>query len=179
MDWASIARNLGKEVCDVASLASDKIEKHLVVKNIQMQISRFRQKYDYIFIDCRGTIDEYTIGAIRSADTIITPLSSSALDLQATSTLLDMFEQINISKGGGMSLHLILNNITPNTNTVKNAISEIKNNIENRQGVHLCDTVINRREIYKTSWADGESVFSANDKKAQEEFSSFIEEINL
>lgn len=179
LDWASIARNLGKEVCDVVSLASDKIEKHLVVKNIQMQIARFRQKYEWIFIDCRGTIDEYTIGAIRSADIVVTPLSSSALDLQATSTLLDMFEQINMSKGGNMILHLVMNNITPNTITLKEAVSLIKANIHTRCGIKICDTVLVRRESYKTSWGNGESVLNCDDKKAKEEFLSFIEEISL
>lgn len=177
LDWASIARNYGKDVCDVVSLTSEKIEKHLIVKNIQMQLARFKEKYKMIFIDCRGTIDEYTIGAIRAADKVITPLSASALDLQSTSTLLDIFEQINLSKGSDMELSLILNNITPNTNTLSESIEQIEKDISKRHGVKLCKSYLVRREVYKTSWAEGDSVLSSDNQKAKEEFLSFIEEV--
>lgn len=178
LDWASIARTYGKDVCDVVSLAGEKTEKHLIVKNTQMQIQRFRSKYEFIIIDCRGTIDEFTIGALRSADIVITPLSASALDLQATSTLLDMFEQINATKDYTMHLYLLLNNVIANTNTLKDSIRLIRERIAENNSLSLCKTIIHRREEYKTAWGEGESIFATNGK-GKDEFLSFIKETSI
>ena len=179
LDWASLARSYDKNVCDVVSLASEKTERHLIVKNTQMQIQRFRRKYRYIVIDCRGAIDEFTIGAIRSADTVITPLSSSALDVQATSTILDIFEQINASKGYTMNLYLVLNNVVANTTSLKDARNAIQDMIKGYQGMVMCQTFIQKREDYKTAWGEGDSIFATSNNKGKDEFLSLIREIKL
>lgn len=179
LDWASIARSYGKDVCDVVSLAGEKIERHLIVKNIQMQVSRLKKKYDYILIDCRGTLDEYTIGAIRSADIVITPLSSSPVDIQATTMLLDLFEQVNATKDYSMTLWMVLNGIVPNTNTLKDAKASILETISGNNHIKLCDAIIYRREDYKTAWGHGGSIFDTDNEKGKEDFLSFIKEVAL
>lgn len=179
LDWASLARANENEICDVISLTSAQPERHLIVKNTQLQIERFRAKYEYIVIDCRGAIDEYIIGALRSADIVITPLSASALDLQATSTLLDMFEQINASKGFSMKLYLVMNNVVANTNLLRDARRAIDERLENTEGIRLCKTCLYRREDYKAAWGNGDSIFSLKNEKAINEFLAFIGELNL
>lgn len=179
LDWSSIARANNKNICDVISLASNQTERHLVVRNTQLQIDRFRKKYEYIIIDCRGAIDEYIIGALRSSDIVITPLSASALDVQATSTLLDMFEQINASKNYVMQLFLVMNNVVQNTNLLKEAQDAIIKRLENTIGMTLCETCLYRREDYKTAWGNGESIFAINNEKAKKEFLNFISELNI
>lgn len=179
LDWAALARASGYEVCDVVSLANESTERHLIVKNTQLQIERFKRKYEYILIDCRGSIDEFIIGALRSSDTVITPLSSSSLDLQATGTLLDMYENINASKNFNMQLFLILNNVVPNTKSMKDVIDALERRVRDVPGITLCSTIIYRREEYKSIWANGQSVFASSNQKAKNEFLSFIKEIQL
>lgn len=179
LDWAALARASGYEVCDVVSLANESTERHLIVKNTQLQIERFKRKYEYILIDCRGSIDEFIIGALRSSDTVITPLSSSSLDLQATGTLLDMYENINASKNFNMQLFLILNNVVPNTRSMKEVVDALERRVRDVPGITLCSTIIHRREEYKSVWANGQSVFASANQKAKSEFLSFIKEIQL
>ncbi len=179
LDWAALARASGYEICDVVSLANESTERHLIVKNTQLQIERFKRKYEYILIDCRGSIDEFIIGALRSSDTVITPLSSSSLDLQATGILLDMYENINASKNFSMQLFLVLNNVVPNTKSTKEVIDALEKRIQDVPGITLCNAIIFRREEYKSVWANGQSIFSSENQKAKNEFFSFIKEIQL
>lgn len=179
LDWSAMARNNGKDICDVISLANESTPKPLIVRNTQQQVKRFRTKYDFIIIDCAGTMDEFTTGAMRSADLIVCPLSSSGLDVQATLTVIDKFNDINESKGECMQLRIVLNNVVPNTKLIKDTKATIAEYIEGYECIKLCETEITKREDYKNAWLSGGTIFDLHNTAAQEEFSSFINELNL
>ena len=90
-------------------------------------LSQFKEKYDYILIDCMPSLGMITINALACADKVIIPVQSQFLATkgmgQLLKTVIKIRKQINPDlKVGGILLTLV----DERTNLAKNIRSELK-----------------------------------------------------
>lgn len=113
-------------------------------------IENSRSQYDFVIIDVGGFDSDINRTALRHSDKILIPVSDSITEVLGFKTFSAILEQIDTSA----QISIVLNNIHPltqNFNTIREAIADTN--------IHLLDTVVRNRKIYKTTMGNGKSVF--------------------
>lgn len=113
-------------------------------------IENARSQYDFIIIDVGGFDSDINRTALRYSDKILIPVSDSITEVLGFKTFRAILEQIDTPA----QISIVLNNIHPltrNFDTIREAIADTN--------IHLLDTVVRNRKIYKTTMGEGSSVF--------------------
>lgn len=140
-------------------------------------LSQFKEKYDYILIDCMPSLGMITINALACADKVIIPVQSQFLATkgmgQLLKTVIKIRKQINPDlKVGGILLTLV----DERTNLAKNIRSELKETYGNV--FRLFETQIPRAIKVAESTSEGESIFSYDKhSKVSVAYNNFAKEV--
>jgi chromosome partitioning protein len=127
--------------------------------------------YDVVIIDGAPRLDSRNRSAIKSADLVVIPIQPSAVDLWATSGLIDMLRESQEMFGRPDAAFLVSRAIqgTRLAGEVADVLREY--------GIPVLDTVINQRIVYAEAMAMGLSVLEMEDEKAKAEIESLTKEL--
>ncbi len=161
-----------------SALASDKrpfpVSVIAVAGNLAREVSRFRQDYQYLVIDCPPTLEtETTRLAISVSDTILMPVLPSPIDLWASVRLAAVIERAKLSNPT-LGAYLVINQLEP-----RNALSRGMQQALAEFDIPSLKAGLRRRAIYRTSAIEGASVFCLGKRgtAAAQEVESIIEEV--
>lgn len=161
-----------------SALASDQrpfpVSVIAVAGNLAREVSRFRQDYQYLVIDCPPTLETDTTRlAISVSDSILMPVLPSPIDLWASVRLAAVIEQAKLSNPN-LRAHLVINQLEP-----RNALSRGMQQALAEFDIPSLKTGLRRRAIYRTSAIEGASVFCLGKRgiAAAQEIESIIEEV--
>ena len=144
---------------------------------LRNSLTKIKDKYDYILIDCMPSLGMITINALASADEVVIPVQSQYLAAKGMGHLLQTVskvrKQINPNlKGGGILLTLYDNR----TNLSKETNNELKNNYGSF--VRIFDAKIPIAVKTAESTSKGTSIFAYDkNSKVAQAYSSFAKEV--
>ncbi len=145
-----------------------------VAGNLAREVSRFRQDYDFVVIDCPPSVDaEATRLAMSVADKVLIPVLPSPVDLWASIRLADTLEQAKLSRPQ-LDAYLIVNQVES-----RSALSRAMQEALAEFDIPALKSVLRRRAIYRTSAIDGGSVYCIGKRgeAAAEEIDLIINEV--
>lgn len=92
-------------------------------------LSRVKQNYDYVLIDCRPSLGMLTLNALTAADSIIIPVQAQYLSAKAMTQLFQTVEKIRSHTNPELAIDGILLTIVDNrTNLAKSTVEAIRRN---------------------------------------------------
>lgn len=121
----------------------------------------------YLIIDVGGFDTDINRIAMSRANKILVPISESATEIIGFKTFEAILGEIDAT-----SINMVLNNIHPLQKDFTNVENAVRNN-----NVKLLKTVVRQRKTYKTSLAEGKSVFESIDLKAIAEIKGLKDEL--
>ncbi|HRM14823.1 MAG TPA: ParA family partition ATPase [Flavobacterium sp.] len=145
--------------------------------NLAKEISKIKQKFDFVIIDSAGRQSELTRLAIVACDVAIIPNTTSPLDAWATKETLKAIDEIQGYRD--FSTYFLLSGVNPQTKV----FTEVKEWLGQSYDVPMLDSKIASRTAFSRSIGEGLSIFEykddhgKQDKKAIAEFNSLIDEI--
>jgi chromosome partitioning protein len=160
---------------DLAAIESElasKIARESVLKKL---LAPYRDKYDYILIDCPPSLGILTINAFTASDEIFIPLQAEYLALSGLSKMMEIMElirsELNPSlKVGGIFLTQFDSRKVLNRNILEGVKDQFPNDVFNsiiRENVSLAEAPISQRHIFD---------YSARSKGA-EDYAALVTEI--
>jgi chromosome partitioning protein len=81
----------------------------MVEKNLKNDVTKLRQMFDYILIDCEGTLNATAIDAMKIADLVIVPYAPSPLDVWGNHSLTDLIKARQEVTGGLPKAAMVVN----------------------------------------------------------------------
>ena len=137
----------------------------------------YKNKYDYIIIDCQPSLSMLTINALAFADKVIIPVQSQYLAAKNTSQLLGIISNVkeelndNLSIGG-----ILITLVDKRTNLSKKTLELLENSYGNYVNIYNTQIPISTKIAEATS--QGESIFSYDKgSKSAEAYFNFSKEI--
>lgn len=128
-------------------------------KMLDKYISMIKDKYDYILIDCKPSLDIITLNALTAADSVLIPVQAQFYSVKGLEQLLGTISQV---VAGGLNTRLTIEGIlltlaNPKTNNFK----EIKRVVENAYGknITIFHTYIPRAVTAEEAPASGTSIY--------------------
>jgi chromosome partitioning protein len=144
---------------DLAAIESElasKIARESVLKKL---LAPYKDKYDYILIDCPPSLGILTINAFTASDEIFIPLQAEYLALSGLSKMMEIMELIRSElnptlKVGGIFLTQYDSRRVLNRNILEGVKEQFPNELFKaiiRENVSLAEAPISRRHIYDYS----------------------------
>ena len=130
------------------------------------ETEKLRKTNDVIIIDTPPKIDSDLRPALREADLILIPVSSSMLDLWATDGVIEMAERV------GKPALVVLNRCTSGTRLAAEIAAAAK-----ALTARVADTRIGQRVAYAETLGHGRGVAEAGSSLAQKEIAALAEEL--
>lgn len=99
----------------------------MVEKNLKNDVTKLRQMFDYILIDCEGTLNATAIDAMKVADLVIIPYAPSPLDVWGNHSLTDLIKSRQEVTGGLPKAAMVVNVADKRTKlsrTIRETLSE-------------------------------------------------------
>lgn len=128
-------------------------------------ISKVKDDYDYILIDCRPSLGLLTINALASADSVIIPIQPQYLALKGMTQLVQAVDKVRVNINPKLKIEGILLTLADmNTNLAKTCEETVRRNYGGR--IKVFKTVIPRGVKAAESTIDGKSIY-AYDKKSK------------
>lgn len=160
---------------DLAAIESElasKIARESVLKKL---LAPYKDKYDYILIDCPPSLGILTINAFAASDEIFIPLQAEYLALSGLSKMMDIMELIRSElnpnlKIGGIFLTQFDNRRVLNRNILEGVKEQFPKDVFKsiiRENVSLAEAPISQRHIYDYS----------SRSKGAEDYMSLVTEI--
>jgi chromosome partitioning protein len=152
----------------------DRVDVVDAVEDVAATVSRYRDDYDYLVIDCPPSAQSaQTRLALSCSDIAVIPVLPSPLDLWASVHVeqeLDWAQSVNPN----IQALLVVNQLEPRTRLSKlmhDALAEIE--------LPVANTAINRRMAYRNAMLQGCSVLDAgaSARSAADEINQLIEEV--
>lgn len=158
---------------------------HIPSARLDAEVKKLKQlgAYDVVVIDVgAGTHDNMAStgplmiasAAIRVADLVLVPLQASAMDAKATKRTIALVQARQADTGGRPKAAMFLSN-----SKAKSALArDVSEDYGAVEGFTFLNTVIAPREVFKTSYAKGQTVFDLKDgHAAREEIEALLNEI--
>ena len=145
-----------------------------VAGSLGREISRFRQDYQFVVIDCPPTLEtDVTRHAMMASDIVSIPTLPSPIDLWASVRLANAIEEIKLSRPD-FRAYMVINQLEP-----RSAISRGMQQALSEFNIPALDNHLRRRAIYRNSALEGASVFCMGKRAepAVQEVSAIIEEV--
>lgn len=138
-----------------------------IIKDDKELIDTLNKTDGLLIIDSGGFDSTLNRLAILGADMVITPVSSSLIEIAGLEKLKHIIIELRKIKKDIKS-YILFNSINP---TAKKVIGDLKDFIKsNKEYFKLLNVVVRRRIIYQTSFAEGKSVVEIDpDGKAADE----------
>lgn len=128
-------------------------------------ISKVKDDYDYILIDCRPSLGLLTINALASADSVVIPIQPQYLALKGMTQLVQAVDKVRVNINPKLKIEGILLTLADmNTNLAKTCEETVRRNYGGR--IKVFKTVIPRGVKAAESTIDGKSIY-AYDKKSK------------
>ena len=128
-------------------------------------ISKVKDDYDYILIDCRPSLGLLTINALASADSVVIPIQPQYLALKGMTQLVQAVDKVRVNINLKLKIEGILLTLADmNTNLAKTCEETVRRNYGGR--IKVFKTVIPRGVKAAESTIDGKSIY-AYDKKSK------------
>jgi chromosome partitioning protein len=167
LEWAS-CRGEHRSVIQVFAIEQNQIN-NKVLANLQ-------EKFDCIIIDGTPQLSELATRTILVSDLLIIPISPSIFDFRAFESFLKLLNEMNgnrlAANLGSVSAHIVMNRVNERAKISKE-IGEALGSYE----TPMMSTRLVNRTAYADNATDGLGVVEGKDKKAQEEFNRFTDEV--
>lgn len=144
---------------------------------LRSYISKVKEDYDYILIDCRPSLGLLTINALASADSVIIPIQPQYLALKGMTQLVQAVDKVIVNINPKLKIEGILLTLADmNTNLAKTCEETVRRNYGGR--IKVFKTVIPRGVKAAESTIDGKSIYTYDKKSkpaiAYEEFAKEV-----
>ena len=144
---------------------------------LRSYISKVKDDYDYILIDCRPSLGLLTINALASADSVIIPIQPQYLALKGMTQLVQAVDKVRVNINPKLKIEGILLTLADmNTNLAKTCEETVRRNYGGR--IKVFKTVIPRGVKAAESTIDGKSIYTYDKKSkpaiAYEEFAKEV-----
>ncbi|WP_018691238.1 ParA family protein [Algicola sagamiensis] len=87
-------------------------------------LSKIRDRYDYIFIDCPPSLNMLTVNAMAAADSILVPMQCEYYALEGVTALLDTIEKLAAVVNPALQVEGVLRTMYDPRNRLANDVSE-------------------------------------------------------
>lgn len=152
--------------------------KYMNKENIlRKYVSKIKEDYDYILIDCRPALGLLTINALATADSVIIPVQAQYLPLKDMTQLMQTIDKIRVQINPRLKIEgILLTMVDMKTNLAKASIESLKNNYGRR--IKIYNTIIPMGIKAAESTIEGKSVY-AYDKRSKPAiaYENFTEEV--
>jgi len=145
-----------------------------VAGNLAREVSRMRQDYQYLVIDCPPTLETGVAqSAMTISDKVFIPILPSPVDLWASVRLADAIDQVKICNSR-LRAYILVNQLEP-----RNAMSRSMSQALAEFDIPALQGCLRRRAVYRNSALEGLSVYCMGKRgePAAQEVEFLIEEI--
>lgn len=124
---------------------------------LRRHLSRVRDRYDYILIDCPPALDLLTLNALLAADSVLIPIQCEFFALEGVSELMDTIDRIRDSFGHPLKIEgILLTMFDDRTNLARQVAADLR---EFFQG-EVLKTVIPRNIRLAEAPSHGKSILA-------------------
>lgn len=139
---------------------------------LDVDIVKFKNKYDFIIIDGAGKLCTMTTKAILSSDIILIPVQPCVYDVMASRNLVDLVHQRHEITGGHLRASFIVNRQITGTNLGKDIRPSIA-----EYNLSVFESGTFQRIVYAESASTGQTVFETNNASAKNEICAITTEL--
>jgi chromosome partitioning protein len=108
---------------------------------LRQAIAPFRDRFQYIVLDCPPALDLLTLNALVAADSVLIPMQAEYFALEGISELMDTVERIRAALNPGLEIEgVVLTMLDERTNLAQQVTAELRNYF----GEKVCATTIPR-----------------------------------
>jgi len=162
--WAGLSEDDRPFPVSVISIAS----------NLSREISRMREDYQYLVIDCPPTLETGVAqAAMAVSDKVFIPILPSPIDLWASVRLTEAIEQVK-NFNVNLQPYILINQLEP-----RNAMSKGLSQALMEFDIPTLEGGLRRRAVYRSSALEGASVYCMGKRgdAAVEEVELLIDEV--
>lgn len=143
--------------------------------NIRDTLLDLGKRYEYVLVDAGGRDSRELRTGMTAANLLIIPFRPSQPDLDVLPSLQEI---ITLTKDYNPNLKVrAVLTLAPTNPSVKE-VEEAKDYLKDYQDIHLLNTIIRDRKIYRDAMSLGYGVIEMNNDKAIEEIQQLSEEIH-
>jgi len=145
-----------------------------VASNLAREVSRMRQDYQYLVIDCPPTLETGVAqSAMAISDKVFVPILPSPVDLWASVRLTDAIDQVKIGNSR-LQAYILINQLE-----LRSAMSRSMSQALAEFDMPALQSCLRRRAVYRNSALEGLSVYCMGKRgeSAVQEVEFLIEEI--
>jgi len=147
------------------------IQKYENIRNALLDLDK---RYEYIIVDAAGRDSRELRTGMTAADMLIVPFRPSQPDLD---TLPKLQEIITQAKDLNPKLQVRGLITMASTNPVVNETEEAKDYLQDYPEIHLLNTIIRDRKVYRDAMGEGLGVVEMDNPKAKQEIQDVVQEI--
>ena len=144
---------------------------------LKKYVSKVKDDYDYILIDCRPSLGLLTINALATADSVIIPVQAQYLPLKGMTQLFQTIDKTRVHINRKLKIEGVLLTIADmKTKLAKTTIETLRNNYG--RSIRIYNTIIPMGVKAAESTIEGKSIY-AYDKKSKPAvaYENFTEEV--
>ena len=145
---------------------------------LRNSLTKIKDKYDYILIDCMPSLGMITINALASADKVVIPVQTQYLPAKAMGQLLKTVSKIKRQINPNLEIDGILLTLTDNKT---NLSKEVRTELQQTYGglVKIFNNTIPKAVKIAESTSSGESIFSYDkNSKVAQAYLQFAKEVD-
>ena len=144
---------------------------------LKKYVSKVKDDYDYILIDCRPSLGLLTINALATADSVIIPVQAQYLPLKGMTQLFQTIDKTRVHINRKLKIEGVLLAIADmKTKLAKTTIETLRNNYG--RSIRIYNTIIPMGVKAAESTIEGKSVYAYDRKSkpavAYEEFTKEV-----
>lgn len=145
----------------------------LTTTDIVKYVKENTSKYDFIFIDSQGKMQQNELKNITVSDLVIIPLELNQINLSAVAETAHFANKLKDEKK--IKAYFLLNKVLVQTKTTSDTFKGFKSALDD-YGLDTLDSYIGNRSVYANSYAIG-SVFDTDNYQAKNEILNLKNEI--
>ena len=141
---------------------------------LDKDVTKFKNRYDMIFIDGAPQITEMVVKALLCSDMILIPVQPSPYDIWASKSLVDLVKQRQDITGGYPKAAFVISRQIGNTCIGK----EVRDVLE-EYDLPVFNYGTGERITYAETAAEGRTVFEGKDPNARNEIGNIADELGM
>ncbi len=94
-------------------------------RRLEIALEEYKERYDFILIDCPPSLNMLTVNALVAAEGVIIPIQCEYFALEGLTALLDTIRQIQESRNPGLRIEGILRTMYDPRNNLANEVSSL------------------------------------------------------
>lgn len=124
-----------------------------ITENLKDNVTKLKPHFDYILIDCEGSLNQTTLDAIKVTDAVIIPYQPSPLDIWGNASLVELIEARQQITEGKPAAALLLNAYDKRNKISKITLESLKDHV-----IPMLPVKTSRLTDYVVTLVDGDSV---------------------